>query len=89
MSVRGGYQIIDLKNTDFTSGSPVTIPGTYATIEASHKRCAVEGFSIANVEYKPMSANFVVNASNYVAQLTDKISISVTAEDAVTITVAE
>ena len=89
MSVRGGYQIIDLKNTNFTSGSAVTIPGTYATIEASHKRYAIEGFSIANVEHKPMSANFVVDASNYVAQLTDKISISVTAEDAVTITVAE
>lgn len=89
MSVRGGYQIIDLQHTNFSSGSPSAIPGTYAAIEASHKRINIENLVISDTEYKPMTANFIVDASNFVAELTSKISISVAENDEVTVTVSE
>lgn len=47
----GGYQIIDLKDTNLSSGVGVTISGIYDAIEGSYRKpLLLSGIVIENVE---------------------------------------
>ena len=49
--MRGGYQIIDLKGKNFTSGdSGHEIPGIYDLIKGTHKPIMISKFVVAGVE---------------------------------------
>lgn len=97
--MRGGYQIISLKNNNFVAnGAGATVSGTYSAIDYS---CTKTGKMIQLSDYKlggtfrPASAiRFVKSGDNYEGTIatipTDGISIVsyilvVTPEDAVTI----
>lgn len=82
----GGYKIIDLKNTDFTPGTASTVPGTYEAIEHNYRKATlVTGIIVSGVEkfagyviFKATDNTFTGTFGTY--------TITVTHEDAVTIT---
>lgn len=82
--IKGGYQILDLRDRNFVIGAGSTINGAYETIEGTRKAILVSGIVIAGVEYHDTFAEFTVVGSNYTAQLYDK-TITVTSADLVTI----
>lgn len=49
--LKGGYKIIDLKGTNFTSDVGVIIDGVYEDIESTNKPTLISNFSISNKEY--------------------------------------
>lgn len=86
----GGYQIIDLKSTNFTIGVGVVVKGVYALIEGTKKAKLFENFSIAGVEKDSRFCVGKFSGSKYVAGFGysedgDVMSIEVTDEDVVTI----
>lgn len=48
----GGYQIIDLKNINFVSGTGQTIAGIYDLLEANRKAVLLTNIVIGGTEYK-------------------------------------
>lgn len=62
---KGGYQIIDLKNKNFTLGTGMVVEGAYKKIEGTLKPIYFSGISIAGVEYHDCYVQIVVNGSNF------------------------
>ena len=48
----GGYQIIDLKNINFVSGTGQTVAGIYDLLEANRKVVLLTNIVIDGIEYK-------------------------------------
>lgn len=64
---RGGYQLLDFKGVNLTSGSKnTTLTEIYDKIEATNKRTVVTGLVVGGTEYDDMEVNFVVSSSNFV-----------------------
>ena len=83
MSKKGGYQIIDLKGTNFSSDSH-TIPGIYESIEGNyHKPLLLSGIVLAGVEYADVFVTVEKPASNYEITAYGH-KFTVTSEDSVT-----
>ena len=55
---KGGYQILDLKNTNFALGTGVKVPGTFTTILGTRKPILVSGIVIAGTEYHDTYVDF-------------------------------
>lgn len=91
----GGYQIISLKNINLESGTPVTIPGVWDALEGNYRKpILLSGIQIANVEYPDCYVALVYNTDAYTAVLPftiggKAVTISIGADDATTITIAE
>lgn len=48
----GGYQIIDLKNINFVSGTGQTVAGVYDLLKANRKAVLLTNIVIGGTEYK-------------------------------------
>lgn len=88
MSLRGGYQIIDLERKNLAVGSAVTVAGIYDKIEGTDKTILVTGVVVSDVEYHDAFVTPIVNASNFEFVLYG-YTFSITSEDAVSITAIE
>lgn len=88
----GGYQIIDLKGTNFTVDVASKVEGIYSLLEGTKKVKLFENFSIAGVEKDArfvvgrfaQDANYFVGGFGY-SEDGDVMSIEITSEDMVTI----
>ena len=58
--MKGGYKIIDLRDTEFTSGTPVTINGIYKSVESTNKPTVLSKFYLSGKEYDSVFC-FLVN----------------------------
>lgn len=93
MNIKGGYKLIDFKETNIVvGGDAVTIKGVYNAIESAYRKQIVfTGLSIGGVEHRDVFCNlehgenvyhglFGMTANNKI------LFIAITNEDAVTIT---
>ena len=85
---KGGYQILDLKKTNFALGTGVKVSGAFETIRDTKKPILVSGIVIARTEYNDTYVDFnkIRNGVAFTFEGTiygKKISISVA--DVVTI----
>lgn len=86
--MKGGYQIIDLRETNFTAATAVTIPGVYEQIEGNYnKPLLLEGFSIGDIEYNATWVNKTVDSTNFKLSGVSGYDVTVTPDDKVTFTV--
>ena len=79
----GGYQIIDLKNEEFTDGAAKVVPGIHALIEGTRKAILLANVQIDGVEYHDAFVALV--GSPYAGSLYG-YDLSITSEDNVTFT---
>lgn len=90
--MRGGYKIADFKNQAFTSGGSVNMPGMFEEVSSPYKKpVMVEGLKIGETAYAGFYSVFLADNDNLTAQATigsNTVTITVTPEDAVTVTVA-
>lgn len=86
---KGGYTIIDLKDTALTTGGDaVTIKGIYERIEGNYrKRIVLSGLNLDDSELADKEINFNVVSTNFVGII--KIDVSSTTVETVTTTKAE
>lgn len=75
---KGGYQIINLNNTEFKLHIPMVISGIYEKIEGTHKPILLSGLVINDVEYhdiyvapKVYGSSFVISAYGYIIYISD------------------
>lgn len=89
--MRGGYIIANFKKLALTSGTQGTIEGLFASVSNPYKKpVMVSGLVVGNTEYPAFYAVFAKNSNNYEAQVAvngSTLSIVVTPDDAVTVTV--
>lgn len=85
--MKGGYKIIDLKNTNFTLSTGVTIEGVHEKVENNYyKALLVENFQIEGVEQVAQFVTFTASRDNLVGNLTNGTqTITITSADLVTI----
>ena len=88
----GGYQLVNFKKKNLTSGTKdTTLTGCYGAIEGTNKRTVVTGLVVGGTEYDDFEVLFTVSGSAFVAELPlpSSGSISITVETTgVTVTVA-
>ena len=88
--VKGGYQIIDLKNKELQLGVGMVYDGIYDLLESTRKVVLVSGLNIDGTEYKDMFLNFGVVGSEFHAiiifDITNTLLITINDNDIVTIT---
>ena len=83
---KGGYQIIDLKNKNFTLGTGMVVEGAYKKIDGTNKPIYLSGISIAGVEYHDCYVNIVVNQTNFEALVYGIYKMVIQNNDTITIT---
>lgn len=88
MAIKGGYKLIDLKDSKFTvGGDGITIKGIYNSIENSYnKPLILTGINIGGVEKNDVFVYFSDDSGNYVANISATEKITITNADLVTIT---
>lgn len=88
MAIKGGYKLIDLKESKLTvGGGGVTVKGIYNSIENSYnKPLILTGINIGGVERNDVFVVFSVDSGNYVANISATEKITITNADLVTIT---
>ena len=88
MAIKGGYKLIDLKESKLTvGGGGVTVKGIYNSIENSYnKPLILTGINIGGVERNDVFIYFSVYSGNYVANISETEKITITNADLVTIT---
>lgn len=90
--MRGGYKIIDFKQYALTSGQETSIVGIYASIANSYNKATmISGMIVGDVAYPDFFAPFIAGEGNFSSHVvidTASITIEVTADDNVTVTVA-
>lgn len=86
MSKKGGYKIIDFKETPFvTGGSPITVDGIYYTVEASYRKpLLLSGINIDGIGRNDVYALPTLSGSNYVFIAYGK-TITITNKDEVSV----
>lgn len=82
---KGGYQIIDLKNVQLTSGTGATFKGVYEQIEGTRKAILVSGLNVGGTEYHDTFVDFTVSNTTFTGTIYGK-TITITDEDLVTVT---
>lgn len=95
MSRLGGYQLLDFKGYNFTSGTYAAKANhgleLYDLIKGTNKRTIVSGLVVGGIEYDDFEANFAVSGPNYVAKILigeSSLNIKITDIDTITITIA-
>lgn len=87
MAIKGGYKLIDLKDSKLTVGDGVTVKGIYNSIENSYnKPLILTGINIGGVERNDVFIDFSYNSGSYVANISATEKITITSADLVTIT---
>lgn len=85
---KGGYQIIDLKNKELTSGVGMTYEGIYDKIEGTRKAILVSGLNLEGTEYHDSFVDFTVNNTVFEGTIFGN-AITISDEDVVTVTEPE
>lgn len=87
MAIKGGYKLIDLKDSKLTvSGDGVTVKGIYNSIKNSYnKPLILTGINIDDVEKNDIFINFAYVSGNYVANISATEKITITNADLVTV----
>ena len=87
MSIKGGYKLIDLKDSKLTvGGSGVTVKGIYNSIENSYnKPLILTGINIGGAERNDVFIDFSKNSGSYVANISATEKITITSADLVKI----
>lgn len=87
MAIKGGYKLIDLKDSKLTVGdNGVTVKGIYNSIENSYnKPLILTGINIGDVERNDVFIDFAYDSGNYVANISAKEKITITNADLVTV----
>lgn len=81
----GGYKIIDLNYTNFTTSKAVTVPGIYEKVKEAKKAILLEHFSIGGKDCRPCFPEITVSGTNFVFDIYGK-TFTVSNNDSVTIT---
>lgn len=81
----GGYNIIDLGYTNFTTAKSVTVPGIYGRIKSARKAIMLEHFSIGGTVCRPCFPEITVSGTNFTFDVYGK-TFTVANTDAVTVT---
>ena len=81
---KGGYQILDLKNTNFALGTGAVVEGAYGKIAGTKKPILVSGIVIAGTEYHDTYVDFTVVSSAFEGIIYGK-KIKIEMTDVVTI----
>ena len=80
MAIKGGYKLIDLKDSKLTvGGEGVTVKGIYNSIKNSYnKPLILTGINIGGVERNDIFIDFAYNSGSYIANIsaTEKITIT-------------
>lgn len=85
--MKGGYQIVDLKGTNFTLSTAVTIAGVHSTIVNAHfKALLVENYEIGGNKQFATIPFVSLSGTTYTLDVGD-YTITVTSTDSVTIAV--
>ena len=61
----GGYKIIDLGYTNFTTSKSVTVPGIYEKIKSARKAVLLEHFSIGGTDCRPCFPEITVSGTSF------------------------
>lgn len=87
MAIKGGYKLIDLKDSKLTiGGDGVTVKGVYNSIKNSYnKPLILTGINIGGVERNDIFIDFAFNSGNYVANISPTEKITITNADLVTV----
>lgn len=87
MAIKGGYKLIDLKDSKLTvGGNGVTVKGIYNSIENSYnKPLILTGINIGGIERNDVFIDFTVVSGNYVANISATEKITITNADLVTV----
>lgn len=89
---KGGYRIINLKGTSFTSGTATKVAGAYESANNPYdKATMISGLAVAGVEYPDFYAPFVPSSGNMTTSVViggSTITIAVAPTDDVTVTVS-
>ena len=87
MAIKGGYKLIDLKDSKFTvDGDGITVKGVYNSIENSYNKSLIlTGINIGGVERNDVHINFKVDSGNYIANISTTEKITITNADLVKI----
>ena len=80
----GGYQIIDLGATNFTTSKSVTVPGLYNKIKGARKAILLEHFSIAGTDFRPCFPEIKASGTSFVFDVYG-YTFTVSNADAVTV----
>lgn len=83
--LKGGYQIIDLKNKELESGVGMVFDGIYDKIEGTRKAILISGLNVGGTEYHDTFVELAVNGSNYEGTIYGK-TITISDVDVVTVT---
>lgn len=86
---KGGYQILDLSNYDFTLDNTQYVNGAYEKIEGTRKVILVSGLTVNGTEYRDAFVDFNVESGNFVGSMYDvtiNVGSSVDGNDPITIT---
>ena len=87
---KGGYQIVDFKSVNASSGEPISTPGVYETLEGNYgKATLVSGVVIAGKSYAEEYVAFTNAESNFIGKMSKGTTISVTQDDMTTFTTSE
>lgn len=87
MAIKGGYKLIDLKDSKFNvGGDGVTVKGIYNSIENSYnKPLILTGINIGGVKRNDVFIDFSYNSGSYVANISATEKITITSADLITI----
>ena len=87
MAIKGGYKLIDLKDSKLTvGGEGVNVKGIYNSIENSYnKPLILTGINIGGIERNDIFINFSYDSGNYVANISATEKITITNADLVTV----
>lgn len=83
--LKGGYQIIDLKNKELTSGVGMVYEGIYDKVEGTRKAILISGLNVGGTEYHDTFVELTVNSTNFEGTIYGK-TITISDEDVVTVT---
>lgn len=88
MTIKGGYKLIDLKDSKLTvGGNGVTVKGIYNSIESSYnKPLILTGINIGGIERNDVFINFSDDSGSYAANISATEKITITNADLVTVT---
>lgn len=85
---KGGYQILDLKNTNFALGTGAVVAGAFETIRGTKKPILVSGIKIAAKKYNDTYVDFTIGKTGNIIAFEGTMygkKISITNTDIVTI----
>lgn len=69
---RGGYQIVDLANNEFVTGTAIQIPGIYALVDSNSKAVLLSGINIDGKTYNDLYVSMYKVDFKYTAKVYGK-----------------